>query len=327
MQIITVTLNPVFDKTLWVENFKVGKTLLAGRSETYAGGKGVNVSRALGNFGIRSTATGIIGSSGKEGYFILLETDGICHDFYITRGSVRTNITIVSPENGRETHVREKGPIIHKTVLPKFIEKLKALKGEKNKFSCAEHEGGNNTSVRRLFIFAGSLPTGMPKNTYKTLINTVKNWNCITFLDASGDAFKEGVEALPTFIKPNAHEVKDALGFIPESRREFIKAVETFHRIGIERVMISRGREGILFSSGNGILEAKLYIEHPINTVGSGDCAVAGGTIGIVQNLTDEDTVRLACAMGAANTLTSGAGRFSNRTVHKMMKQAKIERL
>jgi len=327
LQIITVTLNPVFDRTLWIENFNVGKTFLAERSETYAGGKGVNVSRALLNFGIRTTATGIIGNNGKEGYFNLLDADGIDHDFYITGGAVRTNITIVSPETGRETHLREKGPLIHESSLNEFTEKLLGLKGKYNNPAGIKFDGDNTASLSVLFVFAGSLPNGLSKHTYRKLIDAVKGWNCTAVLDASGETFKEGVLAAPFFIKPNAREVEDALGFLPSSNMEFIKAVETFHDEGIERVMISRGRDGIVFSSGNGILEAKLYIENPINTVGSGDCAVAGGVIGIIQNLNDEETVRLACAMGGANTLISGAGRFNSKDVEKLFRNVNLKYL
>ncbi len=327
MQVITVTLSPVFDKTLWIRNFSTGNTFLASRSETYAGGKGVNVSRALLNFSIHTTATGILGDEGKDAYHRLLDADGIEHDFFIIRGAVRTNITVVSPETGRETHLREKGFSVRNTVLTEFAGKLQELKDKSiNGLSAELHE----KAVSRLpvlFIFAGGLPTGLSKHTYGELIETVKGWKCSSMLDASGEAFREGVRAAPLFIKPNMREVEDALGFLPSSKTDFIKAVETFHSMGTERVMISRGKDGIVYSCGNGILEARLVIEHPINTVGSGDCAVAGGVIGIIQNLSDEDTARLACAMGGANTLISGAGRFSKDEANKLLEQVQLDYL
>ncbi len=326
-RIITVTLNPVFDKTLLIQNFDIGKTFIVRRSETYAGGKGVNVSRALLNFGIRTTATGLIGEVGKEVYFRLLDADGIDHDFNVTGGAVRTNITIVSPETGRETHLREKGPLIHESALADLTEKLRTLNEKNNDQAGAEPELYNTPSSPALFVFAGSLPNGLPKHTYRNLIATVKMWNCTSVLDASGEAFEEGIAAAPFLIKPNIREVEDALGFLPSSNMEFIKAVETFHGMGIERVIISRGKNGIIFSSGLGILEAKLCVEHPINTVGSGDCVVAGGVIGITQNLNDADTARLACAMGGANTLISGAGRFNRDTARELRAHVRLEYL
>jgi len=327
MQVITVTLSPVFDKTLWIRNFSIGKTFLASQSETYAGGKGVNVSRALLNFSIRTTATGILGDEGKDTYRRLLDADGIEHAFFITRGPVRTNITVVSPETGRETHLREKGLSVHNSVLLEFAGKLQELKDKSiNEFAAGLHE----KIVSRfpvLFIFAGGLPTGLSQHTYRELIETVTEWKCPSILDASGEAFREGVRAAPLLIKPNMREVGDALGFLPSSNTDFIKAVETFHNMGTERVMISRGKDGIVYSCGNGILEARLVIKHPINTVGSGDCAVAGGVIGIIRNLSDEDTARLACAMGGANTLISGAGRFSKDEANKLLEQVQLDYL
>ena len=45
--ILTVTLNAAIDRTVAVPNFRLGQRHRAVESQTFAGGKGVNVARAL----------------------------------------------------------------------------------------------------------------------------------------------------------------------------------------------------------------------------------------------------------------------------------------
>jgi fructose-1-phosphate kinase PfkB-like protein len=153
-----VTLNPVLDKTLLVQNFEAGKTFLADRSDNFAGGKGVNVSRALSTFSIRSIATGIIGDSGKDTYLAILSGEKIRHDFLSTNGYVRTSVTIVSGSGEDETHIREKGPHIS-------VEMVSKLKAKLNKFVQEESDPGDT-----IIVLSGSLPAGLSSGTYKELI-------------------------------------------------------------------------------------------------------------------------------------------------------------
>jgi 1-phosphofructokinase family hexose kinase len=308
--IITVTLNPVLDKTLWVEDFRAGKTLQVDRSETTAGGKGVNASRALLNFGSKSIATGILARDGSEAYLHLLNREHIQHDFLIAEGNLRTNVTIVSENEEAETHLREKGPEISPEIMTEFELRIKGM-------------GDGKT----IFVFAGSLPAGMPEGTYAALISTVERRGGQACLDASGKPLKKGVMAKPFFIKPNLDEVKDALGYVPGSKDEFVRAVHEFFALGIKNVMISLGKDGIIFSQGDDVIHARLRIPGVVNTVGSGDAALAGGIIGILSGFSTSDTARLACAAGGANTLVSGACKFQEKDVFKLHDNVRLTTL
>ena len=303
-RIVTVTLNPVLDKTLWIKDFSAGKTFQVEKSVSVAGGKGVNVSRALQAFGKESLATGIMAKGGCEPYINLLNANHIAHDFLNVNGDLRTNITILSGSVPGETHLRDRGPVLNIEAFVKFRKKMRGL-GNKNIF----------------FVFSGSLPIGLPDDTYHTLISMVKGE---AYFDASGTALKKGLNAKPSFIKPNAHEVKDALGFFPESRNEFLKAINIFHEMGIKKIMISLGKKGLIFFQGKDIVHARLHITNPVNTVGSGDASLAGGLIGIITEFDTADTARLACAMGAANTLVSGACIFNTDDVENLFDKVTI---
>ena len=309
-KVVTVTLNPVLDKTLWVKDFCAGGTFQVDRSEDVAGGKGVNVSRALKTMGFDSTASGLMAEGVSAPYIQLMERDGIAHDFLMTEGNLRMNITVVSGGQNGETHLRDKGPLLREELLPELEKKLKAM-----------------ISRNTLYVVAGSLPRGLPDASYHRLIKCVKSWGSHAVLDSSGQPLLEGLKAKPFFIKPNSYEVEEVLGFLPETRKTLIRAVERFHSTGIENVMITLGKRGVVFSQGGKAVLARASVERPVNSVGSGDAALAGALAGMLSELGTEDTARLACAMGAANTLVSGACVFLKKDVFRLMEEVYVQPL
>ena len=330
-RVVTVTLNPAVDKTLWVPGFEAGKTFSVERSETVAGGKGVNVSRALKRLGIDSTATGIIGRDGSGPYLGALDAEGLSHDFVFVDGTLRTNVTVLACGGacggeahpaGRsgETHLREKGPAVAEAALAELEEKLKALIQD----SC-------------LVVFSGSLPLGLPDDSYGRLVELAKSRGARSALDSSGAPLRLGLKTKPFFIKPNAREVEESLGFLPEGEAGLMEAIRRYTAEGIEAVMISLGKEGLAYSrresaGGEGnfrisAVRARISVERPLNAVGSGDAALAGALAGILSGFCAEDTARLACAAGAANTLVSGACIFRSEDVERLFGMTEVKAL
>jgi len=310
VKVVTVTLNPVLDKSLWVKGFEAGGTFQVERSESVAGGKGVNVSRALRTMGFDSIATGFMAEVGSAPYIQLMNRDRLVSDFLMTGGTLRMNITVISEGQKSETHLREQGPVLPESL---FLELEKKLK--------------KHFSEGAFFVCAGSLPGGLPSDSYARIIEKVVSWGGRAFLDASGQPLLEGLKAGPFFIKPNAHEVTEALGFSPETREDLLQAVEQFHGMGIESVMITLGSRGLLLSRGGEAVWASVTVQRPVNSVGSGDASLAGGIAGLLSGLSVSDTARLACAMGGANTLVSGACVFRREEVLRLVQEAHIRPL
>ena len=108
--ILTVTLNAAIDRTVAVPNFRLGHRHRAVESRTFAGGKGVNVARALKLLGRPVIATGLAG--GPTGSRILerLAEESILNDFTRIEGESRTNLAVVDPTSGEQTEINERGP-------------------------------------------------------------------------------------------------------------------------------------------------------------------------------------------------------------------------
>ena len=58
--VVTVTMNPAIDKTVFVDSFEYGGLNRIKSSESDVGGKGINVSKTIKNLGGESIATGFL---------------------------------------------------------------------------------------------------------------------------------------------------------------------------------------------------------------------------------------------------------------------------
>ena len=108
--IITVTLNPAVDRTLWVSSLAPGNTNRVLRSVMDPGGKGINMSLVLRECGTETTALGFI--AGHTGQFIktYLESRGIATSFVEVKGETRINIAVEDPGRRPPTTLHESGP-------------------------------------------------------------------------------------------------------------------------------------------------------------------------------------------------------------------------
>ena len=95
--IVTVTLNAALDRTLTVPNFQRGQRHRASAGLTLAGGKGINVARALKRLDVPVVATGLAG--GRTGTRIIEELTGeaILNDFVRIADESRTSTAVVDP--------------------------------------------------------------------------------------------------------------------------------------------------------------------------------------------------------------------------------------
>src|SRR5262249_62422123 len=98
--IVTVTLNSAIDRTLTVPNFQLRHRHRASQGLTLAGGKGINVARALKRLDVPVVATGLAG--GRAGRRIVeeLTTEAILNDFVRIDDESRTTTVVIDPTSG-----------------------------------------------------------------------------------------------------------------------------------------------------------------------------------------------------------------------------------
>ncbi len=287
--VITVTLNPALDRTLNVDNFTIGTVNRVIRARYDIGGKGINVSKVLKNFNIDSLCLGFLGGI-WEGYFLQeLKRRNISSNFTHIDEDTRTNTKVVDTLQGTFTDINEAGPDIKKSELEKFMDTFED--------SC------NNGDI---VILSGGVSPSVPCDIYGKLIKIAKGKGATTILDAEEELLKEGVKAKPDIIKPNIHELTKLVKLNEDSDDAIIKAGKKLVEYGIKKVLVSLGERGAIYVTENGVYKCG-GLKVPVkSTVGAGDSMVAALAYSLINDFSDEYTLKFANACGAATVMLEG---------------------
>ncbi len=287
--IITVTLNPAIDKTVIVEDLKLGEVNRVSRVHMDAGGKGINVSKMIKNLGEESLATGII--AGNTGLFIKeqLNIMKIKNDFVEIDGNTRTNIKLVDIVNNMHTDINEPGMEIPQSALEQIEGKILSRIQEKD-----------------VLILSGSIPRNVGKDIYGRWIRMAKDKGAITILDAEGELLKNGVNEAPYIVKPNLHELEGLLNKKLYDVDEIVKSVQGLLSKGIKLVAVSMGEQGSVFVTEEKALIAKAERVEVKSTVGAGDSIVGALAYAVAKGMDLEKSARLAVAAATASVSNDG---------------------
>ena len=309
--IITVTLNAAIDKTLAVPNFRLGRRHRAVEQTAMAGGKGVNVARALRALGQPVIATGVAG--GPTGTRIVehLTDEGILNDFVRIREESRTSTAVVDPTSGEQTEINEHGPQVSDQELDLFVDKLLYL--AKGAAVC---------------VFAGSLPRGVDPGLYGRLVEEMRRLGVTTVLDSEGEPLRVATRSGPDVVSPNELEAEGLVGheFSDEGdrRRALGEMVEMGAREGI--ITLADGCLAVLGEgSERALYRATLEPLEPVSSVGSGDALLAGFVAARYGGRDPDRCLRFAVACGAESTQHFGAGVLEEREVERLLREVRVE--
>ncbi len=311
--VVTVTMNAAIDRTLTVPNFQRGQRHRASQGLTLAGGKGVNIARALKRLGVPVVATGLAG--GRTGMRIIeeLTSEAILNDFVRIEDESRTSTAIVDPTGSSYTEVNEWGPHVQPEELEMVLEKLAYLS-----------RGADYV------VFAGSLPRGIEEGFYAEAVRELNRRGAQTVLDSEGEPLRLGVQAEPLLVSPNESEAELLAGQEFRDDDDFLAGLETIAELGARNVLITResGCWALLRSEREPVRYRALapYVE-PVSAVGSGDVLLAGFIAARLDGRTDEEALRSAVAAGAASTLEIGAGRFEAREAGRLVTGVEVDQL
>jgi len=291
----TVTLNPALDRTVTIERFSVNAVNRVSATRLDAGGKGINVSKAVRALGGQSVAYGFLG--GAAGCFIrsYLDAQGIPHHFIEVEGETRTNLKIVDPVLDTHTDVNECGP----PALPAELERLEA-------------ELFSGAAPGDVFVFSGSVCPGVEPGIYTAWITRCRALGARSVLDADGEALRLGLAAGPTIVKPNIAELERLVGtsFSADGAVDVpavVAAARGLLASGVSTVVVSLGADGAVFVDKAQAIRAHGISIRALSTAGAGDSMVAALCLGLQRGESLERLVRPAIAAGTAAAVTAGS--------------------
>jgi len=305
--IYTITLNPALDHFLDVDDLRVDDANRVKGECLYAGGKGIDVSRAIRQLGGDSMALGFIGGHTGQVMIELLKAEGVTCYFTPIAQDTRRNIIVTTARRRTQTMLNSRGPMVTKAEWVAFLGHLELL------------------NLRDAYVVvSGSLPRGVPADAYRQIIALVQSRGARAVLDADGPCLKSGLRAKPFAIKPNVNELRRLTGKPIRSESDILRAIEPVHRAGVEVIIVSRGARGILLIGPKERYRATPLPVTVRSTVGAGDSAVAGFVFTHASGKGLEECARVATAAGTAATLAPGNQLCRADDVRRLAPKVKV---
>ncbi len=297
--ILTITINPSIDRTVELDaSLARGAVQRARHGAQEAGGKGINVSRALAASGISTLA--VLPGDDDDAVIAGLRSVAIPFRNVPIGATLRTNTAITEPD-GTTTKINEPGPALSAEQLDELTAVV-----------VAESHGA------AWLVLAGSLPPQVPPTFYRRVIAAVRDTYGasapLIAIDSSGEPLIEGAATVPApdLLKPNGEELAELTGIgtgdeLEQDHELAAKACAVLIAAGVGAVLATLGSKGALLVTRAGAWHG---LHSPVtarSTVGAGDSALAGYLLAHSAGEVPENCLRQAVAHGSAAAALPGS--------------------
>lgn len=288
MKILTLTLNPAFDIHCGVEKFFPERENYMRSIRRHIGGKGVNISRALHENGVDSTAFVVLGRQNCADFERELSACAVKYVPYYVNGRIRENITI-HPADAPETRISFEGCHVSRGDTEKVFDMILPL--------CDEDT---------VFTFNGRMPAGLSVDDVAPFLEAVKAAGAHLAVDSGTFTMDDFIRVKPWLIKPNQEEISRCVGKEITTVEEALSAARDLHGKGIENVMVSMGGDGAVLACSEGGFAVSVPDVEVISTIGAGDSSVAGFCAAFAMGKEKSECLINAAAYGTAACMTAG---------------------
>ncbi len=311
-QIITVTPNLALDHTVVVENFVTGQVYKTVQSTHAAGGKGMNVARALKT--LHHTAVNMGFAGGYIGKFVdaKAKEDGLHAQWTWIKEETRICTIIVDRVENSSTDVNEQGPLTSATDWERLSEDILAQA---------------NTQANSHVCLCGSLPRGASLEYYPRLIQALLDAGHLVWVDTSSTALIAAATVQPSYLKINQLEAEVLLNRPITTPEDCATAIQTLCHQGLDTVIITQGGDGAMAGNLHGVWQCKAPAIQVVSTTGSGDSFLAGMLHGIHSHQDLATALKAGVASGSANALSIGGGKFTLEAFDKLYQQVHVEQI
>lgn len=306
-RIYTLTLSPAYDVHAAAQSVAACHENLATVTSREAGGKGVNISRALRGYGVPNTAVVVLGSENSEDFKRDLEKAGLTCTLLEQPGRIRENLTIHAAAQP-ETRISFTGF----SVDEKLLETVK---------NAMQIDG--NTVV----TFTGRVPEGITMDAVKVFLHQLQEQGAKIVLDSRSFDARDIFDVRPWLIKPNQEEIAMFFGCPVETMEQALEQAGRFAAEGVVNTMVSLGGQGALLITDGQVYLAKPPKVQVRSTIGAGDSSIAGFVAAAMENRNGADRLRWAVAFGTSACLREGTLPPQKEDIDRILEQVTVTQL
>lgn len=282
--ILIITLNPLLERRFIYDQVEVGRVNRNGITNISAGGKGLNVSRQLKKFNIKSFNYFFSGGLNGKVLREALKTDGIEFSFVSAKSETRHASVLISKKDKIITSCFSKNPNISEQEADEFKSKL-----EKMIQNC------------EIVVFSGSSPCPETDSIIAYGIELANKYDKVSFCDTYGKHLQACIDSSPTMMHNNFSEISSSLSVELNSEKKVIDFINYLSNKDIKRSYLTNGSNNFYASNFNYIYKIKPLELQEIDSTGSGDTFVASIINSWVKSNVFENSLKSATAIAGLN--------------------------
>ncbi len=313
--ILTVTLNAAIDRTVAVPNFRLGHRHRAVESRTVAGGKGINVARALRLLGRPVIAAGFAGGPTGNRVLEQLRARGDPHRLHLDRRRDADQHGGDRPDLGRADRDQRARP------------------GGQRRGGRALRRAARATwpTGRGSASSPARLPPGAGEDLYARLVGELRERGVTTILDSEGEAMLAGLRAGASIVTPNEREAEELVGQEFADRDDLVhgprRAGPAGRRRGGDHAARRLRRGGRQRAPSGAWSRSAPARWNRSRRSAPGDAFLAGYAAALYDGREPEECLAYGVAAGAESTQHFGAGTVDRRGVERLLDEVEVRDL
>lgn len=308
-KILTVTFNPVIDKSTTIPALIAEKKLRCSAPNFEPGGGGINVARAIRKLGGEATALYLAG--GYSGVFLneLLKREGVATRPLEISRHTRENLIVLDCSTNQQYRFGMPGPEIEEAEWQACLQAIESEEGVE------------------YIVASGSLPAGVPTDVYARIAAIARRKGARLVVDTSGEALQQAAREGVYLLKPNLSELSSLVGK-EEIHAELVDDVarEIINKGECEIVLTSLGPMGAMLVTRDEVVTITPPVVKKRSTVGAGDSMVAGMVLSLSRGQPVAEAAKYGVASGTAATMNPGTELCRLEDVEKLYKLIQSKR-
>lgn len=310
--ILCISLSPALDRYITVNNFEIGKINRTTQVDERAGGKCINVSRAIRQIGGKPLVISALGGHSGKQIRDSARSEGIDLLAVRTKNGTRQYAVIWDESTRIMTHLSESW--------------TKLTPGEWRAYVRLITQQLNGDQTFDAAVISGRMPAGVNAEEVIPLVKLITGARIPCFIDSAGDTLGPLLAARPTAVKINNNEAANYIGQPINTIPEAAEACQRLLAQGIELCVITMGEQGAVGATRAETYHVQIDGFGPW-PVGSGDSFMGAMVVKWAQGGSLLDAMISGAAAGTANAQRQIAGLFDLDKFERGVKEAHYKRL